>query len=299
MRALAIGLIAWWVAGVAAATPPERALGPGASDAAEWRYHVARQLYREGKFRDAARELDVAATMVPDSPKLAYNAARAWERAGEAKTAVARYRRYLELAPQAKDRAAVEQAIALLEAQLPIEPAVWVVESNPIGARVFVDGSTEASGVAPLRLQLEPGTHTVRLEAEAFVTEARTLTLEAGAEARSVVAMTARAEPTPAWMTPTGWSAVGLGVVLAGVSAWLGVEAVSARDEAEALRGEPGRHTGLEDDFEAARAGAYASGGAALLLVGVGTTLLVLAGDDEAPTAGSMRAVPGGVTVSW
>ncbi len=249
-------------------------LGPDAPPAARQRYRVGVDLYVAGRYAEAAREFDVAASILPGSPKLAYNAARSWERAQELPKAIARYRRYLEIAPDAPDRAAIQRTILALEAGVPEAPARLLVDSTPTAASVFLDGATEAAGRTPASLELSAGLHTLRVEAPGYEPVGQTLDLPGGTTRRLTFTLATKQIEAPGWVRPTGWAAVGLAVVAAGASAWLAVSALSARDGAEGLRGEPDHHASLESDFEDARLGAFLAGGGALALAGAGAGLL-------------------------
>jgi tetratricopeptide (TPR) repeat protein len=84
----------------------------------------ARDLYRDGTERFRRGEVAPAleafqeAYRLDPHPVLAYNIARAHETLGQVEEAIASFRLYLELDPQASDRGAVEQRIATLEADV-------------------------------------------------------------------------------------------------------------------------------------------------------------------------------------
>lgn len=63
-------------------------------------------------------------------------------------------------------------------------PGTVIVESNPPGAEVSIDG--EARGVTPLRLSLVPGTYTAELR-QAGVTKTIAITVEAGTTLRESI----------------------------------------------------------------------------------------------------------------
>ncbi len=88
------------------------ALPADAPAQAQQRYRIAVELYRDKEYADAAREFRIAFKLYPSSPRLAYNLARCLERSDQPAEAVEIYRRYLELAPKAEDRAQVEGYIA-------------------------------------------------------------------------------------------------------------------------------------------------------------------------------------------
>jgi tetratricopeptide (TPR) repeat protein len=91
-------------------------------------FEESERSYREGRFDRAVALLERAYSIDAD-PILLYNMARAYERMGDAEGALGAYRRYLERAPDAADREAVERRVAELEAaQAPDRP---VVEEPP------------------------------------------------------------------------------------------------------------------------------------------------------------------------
>ncbi len=70
------------------------------------------------------------------------------------KQAIESYRKYLALAPAARDRAEVERIIAQLEAR----PGTAVIDGEEPDALVFVDGKPR--GASPVVLQVGDGRHT-------------------------------------------------------------------------------------------------------------------------------------------
>lgn len=88
-------------------------LGPDAPAAAQQRYDIGRQLYRDGDYAGAAREFKVALKL-HETPRLAYNLARSLERSDEIHHAIEAYETYLRLAPGAEDAQQVRATIAAL-----------------------------------------------------------------------------------------------------------------------------------------------------------------------------------------
>ncbi len=77
---------------------------------------TAEGLYREGRF-ELAVELLLEARSLHDDPAISYNLARAYEELARPEDAIAAYRHYLDVAPEAGDRSEVEARIARLEAE--------------------------------------------------------------------------------------------------------------------------------------------------------------------------------------
>jgi tetratricopeptide (TPR) repeat protein len=98
-------------------------LGPDAPAMAKQRYTIGAQLYRQGRYAEAAREFQVAQAIMPNSAKLAFNVARSLERSGELQAAYEMYGRYLELETDPKQRRQVMLVRAVLKETLdPQEP---------------------------------------------------------------------------------------------------------------------------------------------------------------------------------
>jgi tetratricopeptide (TPR) repeat protein len=84
---------------------------------AEKLFTESAELYREGRFAEAAQRLEDAYAISPE-PVLLYNLARAYEGMGETERALSAYRRYLEADPTTRDRRSIETRIETLERQL-------------------------------------------------------------------------------------------------------------------------------------------------------------------------------------
>jgi hypothetical protein len=95
-----------------------------ADDRNEAKEHFTRgkQLYDTGKFRAAIAEFEAADRMSP-APLLQFNIGLCHERLGDRREALRRYRLYLEKAPAAPNRDAVEVRIARLEQELRAQAA--------------------------------------------------------------------------------------------------------------------------------------------------------------------------------
>ncbi|MGE0551715.1 MAG: tetratricopeptide repeat protein [Kofleriaceae bacterium] len=78
--------------------------------------------FEQGDFRSAVQLLELAYKAYPE-PTILYNLGQTHERLGDSRAALAAYRRYLEAAPDAKDRDAVVALIKRLEAKVATEPA--------------------------------------------------------------------------------------------------------------------------------------------------------------------------------
>ena len=271
-------------------------LGPDAPSGASQRYEIGKRHYRKGEFAKAAAEFKVALAMHP-SPKLAFNWARSAERADKIEDAIEAYRRYLQLAPDAKDRAEVESLLPVLEERLRESYPEVAMTSRPAGARIYIDGAKEPlDAVTPTTLRLKPGAHTLRLVAKGHRTLDRSLQVKAGATASvdAVLEPNPKAAPPPveiaepveprgtSAMAVTGWTALGLGIAGLGVGAFHVAETNRIADDAAGKSGE--ERAALEDDFEGAQTLSVVGfvAGGALLATGV---VLLLLPDGEAGVA--------------
>lgn len=113
----------------------------------------------EAVLADKAGDLHVAHRRYQDANRISeqanthYNIADVRRRMERWKLAVESYRKYLELAPSAPDRAEVERLIAQIEQR----PGAVVIDGEEPGAVVFVDG--KLIGPSPVVLQLPDGRH--------------------------------------------------------------------------------------------------------------------------------------------
>jgi tetratricopeptide (TPR) repeat protein len=94
-------------------------------------YQRGRALYAEGRYREAAVELERAQVLDPTSPNLVFNVARVYELLGELEKSIGFYQRYLRLLPPSEtaERDRIEATLRRLEGardevQRPTEPTV-------------------------------------------------------------------------------------------------------------------------------------------------------------------------------
>jgi Flp pilus assembly protein TadD len=100
-------------------TTTETSADVAASPAAVVPLSPARRAFEEGRsaflaqdFRTAIRSFEEAARLSPSDADVQKQLGRAYMRAGDITRGVVAYRRYLELAPGASDRAVIESIIA-------------------------------------------------------------------------------------------------------------------------------------------------------------------------------------------
>ncbi len=122
---------------------------PAAAQTAEER-ELASALFRESAEAYQAGNFELSATLLRRAyeldpvPVLQYNLARALEGMGDTEGAIETYERYLELAPDAEDRPAVEERLAALRAEQAREQ-----QATEADAEEFLAGSDEAEEELP------------------------------------------------------------------------------------------------------------------------------------------------------
>jgi cell division protein FtsN len=191
------------VVGLAAGRARAAELTPAQKQDMKSLYERATRAYDVGKYNEAIEEYQKAYEIGGDPPML-YNIAQAYRLNDQPNEAVRFYRRYLQRAPNARNREDVERKIAEQEkivedrrkAQMATQPAA------PVPA------TTTPPAPPPVTTTVTP--------APAPVPEAPAPAATAGTEAQAPVA--AAAEPPSKARAIVGWSLVGAGVVLGVVS---------------------------------------------------------------------------------
>lgn len=208
-------------------TPGNASAGPDARRAAAEEFGAAREAFARHDYREAAVHFDEADRLAPE-PRARFDAAVAWDRAGDAPRAADRYASALPLLA-GRDR---ETAVARLEV-LERRIGVLRVEGRP-DLRVDVGGSADLA--LPASLHLAAGAHDVRIHGPAFdrtrsidIRPGQTFTLHLD-EAPSAPppaapaigpapppAPTTQAEPRRSIAAPIAMSGVAAGFAVAGV----------------------------------------------------------------------------------
>lgn len=111
VSAIALGVVLAFAPSMAGAQSP-----PPAQDLASARAHFERgqRLFKVSRYREALEEFKESYLVKPD-PVFLYNIAQCHRLLGERSEAIMFYRRYLEGAPESRNRAEVEKRIADLE----------------------------------------------------------------------------------------------------------------------------------------------------------------------------------------
>lgn len=218
---------------------------------------AAQRSYRDGKYRDAISQFEEALALKP-RPGLHYNLARCYEALAELAPAMKEYREYLRLAPEATDRAVVQETVLALENKLAAKgDRQLLVTAEPMNAQLFVDdGGPQTS---PLYVTVTPGKHRLRVVADGHEPVEREVLVEGTRSPQVHVTLriqrdTPRAEapapkpellpappppapplvvtePAPPRRRVFTWIAGGTAVVAAGVATGFGVSANNSSRE--------------------------------------------------------------------
>lgn len=281
---------------------------------ARQKYEAGAEAYTRGRYKDAVDWFLEADRLAPSAP-LSFNVARAYERLGDASSALRWYRDYLRRSPAAPNESSVRDTIRALAAALARKGLQQVtILSTPAGATVTVDG--QPSGVTPWTADLVPGKHHVlltyrgRMDQERTIDVGPTEPLDVSVELPPAAAVVAAAAPiasvpAPATRVEQGpglgvWPWVTLGAGAATLSAALTFEVLrrSAEDDAESSSVQVEFQSAV-DSMESRKATARVLAGVGGALVVAGAVLLVvdIAGRHPATSVG-LVCVPPACSVS-
>ncbi|MFT3710921.1 MAG: PEGA domain-containing protein [Archangium sp.] len=157
------------------AAPPKKGAAPAPAPAAEEGGDVAKakelfqwgqKLYKQARYAEAIAKFEEAYAVRPH-PVIYFNIGKCYEQLGETAKALRNYRDYLRLAPDAKDKETVTDAIANLERRLREKGMQQLmVFADPANARISVDG--KELGGSPASVELVAGNHTLLVTADGF-----------------------------------------------------------------------------------------------------------------------------------
>jgi hypothetical protein len=208
----------------------------------------AREAFENKDFAGAAAAFEEAYAFRPH-PSTKYNAAFAWEKAGDKPRAADAYEAALNAdGLDAKRSEAARSRLSVLKPQL-----AYIIVEKPIGGTVSVEHAKDVP--IPARIHLDPGSHTVVVRRSNGTSVEQALSLKAGSTTPVIVEDDSSAalekpepekpkepekKPPPApadggscssctW----GWVAIGGAVVAAGAGAYFGLKTLSANDEFE------------------------------------------------------------------
>jgi tetratricopeptide (TPR) repeat protein len=204
-------------------------------------YEQGAQAYREARY-EAAIELLLRAYRLEPHAELNHDLGRAYEGAGDLERAIASFREYLRLEPNAKDRAVVEVRIQNLERRLAASQPRVSVTSNPAGATVAIDD--RVVGTTPYAGTISPGAHRIDVRKAGHRPVSRDLRLgeaqqtELVIELEALPAIAARTAPPAeperrAKVSLPAWIALGVGVGALGTAFAFELARKGAEDSAE------------------------------------------------------------------
>ena len=132
------------------------------------RVDSGRAKYKAGDFEGAIEEFR-AAFDIKASPAPLYNIAKSYENMGRWEEAADYYRQYLDLDPNASDRANVEALIKDMQRRIRDRFKELSISSDPPGAEIYLDDRTSGlQGQTNFRMKVEPGPHTLYLDLNGY-----------------------------------------------------------------------------------------------------------------------------------
>ncbi len=168
-----------------AQTPPPAAAAPpnDSTERMKERFERGQDYYEQRKYEAAAAEFRAAYEIKP-AASLLYNEAVCYEKLKRFDAAATLFKKYLNESANPRDRREVEQRIEALENEAkgrkvesidPEKPApeaptlrgVFLIESNPAGANVYLDDKNTFLGKTPWNGDIE-GPHTIIVTAQGY-----------------------------------------------------------------------------------------------------------------------------------
>ncbi len=132
------------------------------------RMKAGRDAYGKGDYEGAIEEFK-AAFDIKASQAALFNIAKSYEKMGRYEEAIDHYTQYLDLDPNASDRADVENTIKRLKRSIKSRFQELSIASDPPGADIYVDDRNSGiQGQTNFRLKLPPGPHTVFLDLNGY-----------------------------------------------------------------------------------------------------------------------------------
>ena len=134
-------------------------------------YREGEELFRKELYAAAIENFKKAHDIIPHPVNL-YNIARAYEKLGDADNCVTGYEAYLDLYRRnnnGKDPGDIVDARAsIAKCQLLRRPEV-TINSDPDGAKIYLDDKTKLIGQTPFTVQLDPGKYRLFLSLDGYV----------------------------------------------------------------------------------------------------------------------------------
>ncbi len=182
---------------LAAAAPPAKKAEPApagpsaeAKEQARSAYGRGQAAFNAGQYADAKTAFQAAFAAVPN-PIVLLSIAEAQVKLDELADGIATFQQYLELRPDAPDRADIEAKIKALSAT----PAHLIVTTDPAGAEIDLDG-LPTQKKTPTQFELTPGDHTIEYSLHGFQGGSEHVLAKPGAAPE--LHLTLKATPPPA-----------------------------------------------------------------------------------------------------
>jgi tetratricopeptide (TPR) repeat protein len=246
---------------------------PARLEEARERQRRARDLFANGSYNAALAEFDAVYGILEGHRQrhiVLLDAGQCHLRLGRFDLALRSYRRFLIEAPaDANERTAVEADITRLEATL----ASLRVSTNVPNAEVWVD--SRRVGTAPGEVLVPAGSHLVELRAPGHLPARREVQVAGRARVTLPAFQLESVAPRRGLAPAIFWSTAGAAVALAVVGGAVGLSALSAHADVQALQADPQRRfTVLQGDLDRVQERAVVAdvffGSAALVAVGAG-----------------------------
>lgn len=132
------------------------------------RIDTGKKAYTRGEYERAIEEFKAAFDIKPNAGVL-FNIAKAYERMARYEEAIDFYTQYLDLDPNAPDRADVEETIRAHNKKIRERFQELSVSSNPPGADIYLDDRNAGlQGQTNFRFKVKPGPHTIFLDLNGY-----------------------------------------------------------------------------------------------------------------------------------
>lgn len=132
------------------------------------RIQAGRKAYAAGDYEGAIAEFKAAFDIKASTGAL-YNIAKSYEKMGRYEEAIDYYQQYLDLEPNAPDRADIEETIKRLRRSIRARYQELSVSSDPPGADIYLDDrNTGLQGQTNYRFKVTPGPHTLYIDLNGY-----------------------------------------------------------------------------------------------------------------------------------
>ncbi|MCS6913526.1 MAG: tetratricopeptide repeat protein [Myxococcales bacterium] len=151
-------LVLMFCVGVGLAAQPQASTADSTVEAARALFERGEKHFQAGRFLEAAADFEAAYKLTP-RPDLLYDAAQAYERAGDPARAVEMYQAYLRSGESLPDEPRVRARLEELRPRV----AFVLVRANRDGATVFIDGRERATTPMLTGVPVLGGTHLIEV----------------------------------------------------------------------------------------------------------------------------------------